>query len=83
MAISTKHVTNGRAPQLMILISTLSTALEYYDFVIFAFLVKPIGALFFPHEIPQWIAELRAFGIFAAGRSRVDSTTRAVLPPIR
>ncbi|WP_426434518.1 MFS transporter [Bradyrhizobium genosp. P] len=57
----------GRVPLLMILISTLSTALEYYDFVIFAFFVKPIGALFFPHEIPQWIAELQTFGIFAAG----------------
>ena len=78
MTISTNHVTNGRAtsgepvdpvgrvPQLMIVISTLSTALEYYDFIIFAFFVKPIAALFFPPAIPQWIAELQTFGIFAA-----------------
>jgi predicted MFS family arabinose efflux permease len=63
-----KPVEQGRrSPFLIIGLSTISGALEYYDFVVFAFFVKTISVLFFPPDIPAWVAQLETFGIFGAG----------------
>lgn len=48
-------------------LSALGGALEFYDFVVFVFFAKTLGALFFPADIPGWLAQLQVFGIFAAG----------------
>ncbi|MCX5479297.1 MFS transporter [Kaistia geumhonensis] len=48
-------------------LSALGGALEFYDFIIFVFFVTVLGHLFFPPEIPEWVQQLQAFGIFAAG----------------
>lgn len=50
-----------------IAISSLGTVLEYYDYIIFVFFVKTIGQIFFPPSIPDWVTQVAAFGIFAAG----------------
>jgi MFS family permease len=54
-------------PYRTIIISTLGTVLEYYDFIIFVFFVKTIGQVFFPSSLPGWMTQVAAFGIFAAG----------------
>jgi predicted MFS family arabinose efflux permease len=59
--------TECQSPFLIIGLSTISGALEYYDFVVFAFFVKIISELFFPSDIPVWVAQLETFGIFGAG----------------
>lgn len=48
-------------------LSALGGALEFYDFVVFVFFTKTLGALFFPADIPAWLAQLQVYGIFAAG----------------
>ncbi len=48
-------------------LSALGGALEFYDFIIFVFFVTVLGHLFFPPGIPDWVQQLQAFGIFAAG----------------
>lgn len=48
-------------------LSALGGALEFYDFIIFVFFVTALGHLFFPPGIPDWVQQLQAFGIFAAG----------------
>ncbi len=48
-------------------LASLGGALEFYDFIIFVFFAKTIGALFFPPDIPEWLRQLQTFGIFAAG----------------
>ena len=48
-------------------LSALGGALEFYDFVIFVFLAKLLGQLFFPPGLPEWLAQLQVYGIFAAG----------------
>ena len=45
----------------------LGGALEFYDFVIFVFFTKTLGTLFFPEDMPAWLAQLQVYGIFAAG----------------
>jgi MFS family permease len=50
-----------------LLLASLGGALEFYDFVIFVFFTAVIGRLFFPPEIPDWLRQFQAFGIFAAG----------------
>lgn len=57
----------GKKPYRTIAISSLGTVLEYYDYIIFVFFVKTIGQIFFPSSIPDWVAQVAAFGIFAAG----------------
>jgi len=42
-------------------------ALEFYDFVVFAFFVPVIGRIFFPANIPERLGNLEAFAIFGAG----------------
>lgn len=45
----------------------LGGALEFYDFVIFVFFTKTLSALFFPSDMPEWLAQLQVYGIFASG----------------
>jgi MFS family permease len=48
-------------------LSALGGALEFYDFVVFVFFAKVLGALFFPPDTAPWLAQLQAYGIFATG----------------
>ena len=48
-------------------LSALGGALEFYDFVVFVFFAKILGALFFPPDTAPWLAQLQAYGIFATG----------------
>jgi MFS family permease len=48
-------------------LAALGGALEYYDFIIFVFFTSVIGQLFFPADTPDWLRQLQAFGLFAAG----------------
>lgn len=50
-----------------LMLSALGGALEFYDFVVFVYLAKVIGALFFPANTVPWLATLQTYGIFAAG----------------
>lgn len=48
-------------------LASLGGALEFYDFIIFVFFAVTIARLFFPADMPDWLQQLQAFGIFAAG----------------
>ena len=48
-------------------LSSLGGVLEFYDFIIFIYFAKTIGALFFPPSMPEWLSQLQTFCIFAAG----------------
>ncbi|WIG93483.1 MFS transporter [Myxococcus sp. SDU36] len=48
-------------------LAALGGALEFYDFIIFVFFTKVIGERFFPPDTPEWLRQLQAFGLFAAG----------------
>lgn len=48
-------------------LAALGGALEFYDFIIFVFFANVIGKLFFPPNMPDWMATIQTFGIFAAG----------------
>nr|WP_304466090.1 MFS transporter [Vitiosangium sp. GDMCC 1.1324] len=48
-------------------LAALGGALEFYDFIIFVFFTTAIGQLFFPPDTPDWLRQLQAFGLFAAG----------------
>jgi len=48
-------------------LSALGGTLEFYDFVVFVFFAKILGALFFPVDMPDWLRQLQTLGIFAAG----------------
>lgn len=48
-------------------LSALGGALEFYDFVVFVFFAKVLGALFFPVGTAPWLAQVQVYGIFAAG----------------
>lgn len=48
-------------------ISMLGGALEYYEFLVFVFMVPVLSQLFFPRETSPWLRELQTLGIFAAG----------------
>ena len=50
-----------------LVLSALGGSLEFYDFVIFVFFTAVIGQLFFPPDMPDWLRQAQAFGIFAAG----------------
>ncbi len=47
-------------------LSALGGALEFYDFIIYIFFAKEIGALFFPHDV-EWLQQVNAYAVFAAG----------------
>ncbi|WP_109124427.1 MFS transporter [Dyella sp. C11] len=48
-------------------LASLGGALEFYDFVVFVFFALPLSHLFFPANMPAWLAQLQVYGIFAAG----------------
>ncbi|WP_044244867.1 MFS transporter [Chondromyces apiculatus] len=48
-------------------LAALGGALEFYDFIIFVFFTATIGQLFFPPDTADWLRQLQAFGLFAAG----------------
>lgn len=48
-------------------LSALGGALEFYDFIVYAFFANIISTLFFPPDMPEWLRLLQTFGIFAAG----------------
>lgn len=48
-------------------LSSLGSALEFYDFIIFVFFTAVIGKLFFPSDLPDWLRQLQTDGIFAVG----------------
>lgn len=48
-------------------LAALGGALEFYDFIIFVYFTATIGQLFFPADTPDWLRQLQAFGLFAAG----------------
>jgi MFS transporter, MHS family, proline/betaine transporter len=50
-----------------LLLSALGGALEFYDFVIFAYFTKVLSTLFFPATMPEWLRLLETYGIFAVG----------------
>ena len=50
-----------------LLLASLGSALEFYDFVIFVFFAAVIGKLFFAASLPDWVRQTQTFGIFAAG----------------
>lgn len=50
-----------------LLLSALGGALEFYDFVVFVFLTQQLGVLFFPQGTAPWLAQIKVYGIFAAG----------------
>jgi MFS family permease len=57
----------GRNDYRTLALAALGGALEFYDFIIFVFFVTVLSALFFPPEVPEWLRDFQAFGIFAAG----------------
>lgn len=71
--LNTKHPTTSSANPLTknhiqtLALASLGGALEYYDFIIFVFFIQTISQLFFPADLPEWLRQLEAFGIFAAG----------------
>jgi MFS family permease len=50
-----------------LLLAALGGVLENYDFILFALFTKVLSQLFFPPTMPEWIAIVQTFGIFAAG----------------
>jgi len=56
-----------RADAKTLTLAALGGALEFYDFIIFVFFTAVIGQLFFPPDTPDWLRQLQAFGLFAAG----------------
>ncbi|NUO71630.1 MAG: MFS transporter [Frateuria sp.] len=48
-------------------LAALGGALEFYDFVVFVFFALPLSQLFFPPDSAPWLAQLKVYGIFAAG----------------
>lgn len=57
----------NRRDRRTLLLAALGGALEFYDFIIFVFFTAVIAQLFFPPDLPEWLRQLQAFGIFAAG----------------
>jgi MFS family permease len=51
----------------LLALSGIGGALEFFDFVIFLFLAPVISKTFFPSDTPEWLADVQALGIFAAG----------------
>ncbi|WP_051334787.1 MFS transporter [Bradyrhizobium sp. Ai1a-2] len=50
-----------------LVLAALGGVLENYDFIVFALFARVIGQLFFPPQMPEWLAITQTFGIFAAG----------------
>lgn len=50
-----------------LMLAALGGALEFYDFVIFAYFAKVIAQHFFPASQPDWLRQTETFGLFGAG----------------
>ncbi|HEY4072822.1 MAG TPA: MFS transporter [Herbaspirillum sp.] len=48
-------------------LAALGGALEYYDFIVAVFFTKLLAGIFFPPDMPTWLAQLNVFALFAAG----------------
>jgi MFS family permease len=48
-------------------LASLGGALEFYDFVVFGFFAPVIATLFFPPDMPAWLALVQAYGLFSVG----------------
>ena len=48
-------------------LSSLGGTLEFYDFIIFVFFAKYIGANFFPPHLSEFWQQINTYGTFAAG----------------
>ena len=48
-------------------LASLGGALEFYDFVVFVFFTAVIAKVFFPPDMPEWLALAQTWGLFAAG----------------
>jgi MFS family permease len=57
----------GRGDVKTLVLAALGGALEFYDFIIYVFFTAVIAQLFFPKDMPDWLATLQTYGIFAAG----------------
>jgi MFS family permease len=57
----------GRRDVRTLALAALGGALEFYDFVVFVFFAIPLSELFFPHDTVPWLAQVKIYGIFAAG----------------
>jgi MFS family permease len=57
----------GRPDARTLALAALGGALEFYDFVVFVFFAIPLSQLFFPPESVPWLAQVKVYGIFAAG----------------
>jgi MFS family permease len=67
-ARSTKPLAEGPAlPVRTLLLASIGGTLEFYDFVIFVYFTDVIGRLFFPPDVPAWVAQLQALAIFGVG----------------
>lgn len=51
----------------VVALATAGNVLEFYEFVIFIYFTPTISRLFFPADLPLWVAQLQALAIFAAG----------------
>ena len=49
-----------------LLLASVGSAFEFYDFVVFIFLASTISKLFFPSTVPDWNRQLESYAIFAA-----------------
>jgi MFS family permease len=50
-----------------LLLASVGSAFEFYDFVVFIFFTSTIAKLFFPPTLPDWNRQLASYTIFAAG----------------
>src|SRR5262249_51149803 len=57
----------GASPLRMLWLASLGGALEFYDFIIFAFFAGAIGKVFFAAGVAGGGRQLQTFGVFAAG----------------
>lgn len=48
-------------------LASLGSVLEYYDFLVYAFLAAALSDAFFPADMPVWLREMQVFSIFALG----------------
>ena len=48
-------------------LASLGSALEYFDFIIFAYFTTEIAKIFFPPTAPLWLNELRTYAFLAVG----------------
>ena len=63
---TTTQATLTRQDLRTLALAALGGALEFYDFIIFVYLAREIGQLFFPPDTTEWLRGLQTWGLFAA-----------------